>query len=205
MNIKLVSLKASHLTEFLRGRDNTGWLGRGYCVQQRKGRERVREYQRWRKRRSRRERHRSVEGSCIVSPHFSPLHYVWAPPPHLFCMVIIFQPKGSCRQRQPVRQGPLHQPAIALFICARAAGWIPQIRRDSGASQCHPVHCGRQLQPLGLAPGKLRQRVAQGQNGILVLGDTCVGVIVRCVMYSEMGPRFSNCPRLCKSTVQGSL
>jgi len=26
---------------------------------------------------SERERHRSLEGSCIVSPHFSPLHYVW--------------------------------------------------------------------------------------------------------------------------------
>lgn len=81
----------------------------------------------------------------------------------------------------------------------RAAGWIPQIRRDSGASQCHLVHCGRQLWPLGLAPGKLRQRVAQGQNGILALGDTCVGVVVRCIIYSEMGQRFSNCPHLCKS------
>lgn len=117
-----------------------------------------------------RERHRSVEGSCIVSPHFSPLHYVQGPFSPLFCMVIIFQPKGSCRQRQPLRQGPLHQPAIALFICARAAGWIPQIRRDSGASQCHLVHCGRQFRPLGPAPGKLRQRVAQGQNGIQALG-----------------------------------
>lgn len=54
-----------------------------------------------------------------------------------------------------------------------------------GASQCHLVHCGRQLRPLGLAPGKLRQRVAQGQNGILALGDMCVGVVVRCVIYSE--------------------
>lgn len=35
--------------------------------------------------------------------------------------------------------------------------------------------------------------MAQGQNGILVLGDTCVGVVVKCVMYSEMGQRVSNC------------
>lgn len=39
MNIRLVPITASHLTELLRGMDNTGWLGSGYCVWQRKERE----------------------------------------------------------------------------------------------------------------------------------------------------------------------
>lgn len=44
---------------------------------------------------------------CITQ--FSPITlYMEAFPPSLFCMVIIFQPKGSCGQRQPLRQGPLH-------------------------------------------------------------------------------------------------
>lgn len=38
MNIRLVPLTASHLTALLRGMDNTGWLGSGYCVKQRKER-----------------------------------------------------------------------------------------------------------------------------------------------------------------------
>lgn len=79
----------------------------------------------------------------------------------------------------------------------------PNPPRLGGASQCHLLHCGRQFRPLGPAPGKLRQRVAQGQNGILALEDTCVGVVVRCVMYSGMGQRFSNCPPLCKSQLRG--
>lgn len=48
--------------------------------------------------------------------------------------------------------------------------------------------------------------MAQGQNGISVLEDMCVGVVVRCVMYSEMGQRFKQVPSLMqKSTVKGSL
>ena len=75
----------------------------------------------------------------------------------------------------------------------------PNPLRLGGPLNVTPCIAGGSCSRLDLHRGKLRQRVAQGQNGILALEDTCVGVVVRCVMYSEMGQRFSNCPRLCKS------
>lgn len=88
-----------------------------------------------------------------------------------------------------------------IYLCTGC--WMdtpnPQRLGGRGVSQCHPVHCGRQLWPLGLALRMLWQRVAQGQKVMWVLGITCVGVIVRCVMYSETVWGFSKCPRLCKS------